>query len=296
MHKLTLQFKQELKLRNYAPRTIDCYATWMEKIMAFSRTCRNLPREERLRQFFLAQTNNLVGASQANAALQLFFGLILKEKCPYHLNRSRTRKRIPIVLRKDEIVRILDTIPNEKHYALIAMMYGSGLRVSEVVALRVGDVDLVAQRVFVRDAKQHKDRYTTFSPRLAAIIRQLKAGRTGTDLLFVNRFGQAYATRTLQYLFEKAVNSAGIDKLVTCHTLRHSFATHLLENGMDIKTIRDLLGHSNLKTTLIYMHTADIMQRNIPSPFWAWLALKSFIVVTIKIPNRHNKVSRVIAI
>ena len=267
MHKLTLQFTKELKLRNYARRTIVCYAGWIEKIMAFSRTCSTLPRVERLNQFFLSQTQNLVGAAQANAALQLYFEIILKRECPYQLNRTRSRKRVPIVLSKEEIERILETVLNDKHYAMIAMMYGSGLRVSEVVSLRVGDIDLATNRVYVHDAKQHKDRYTTFSPRLVAIICKLKAGRTGSELLFLNRFGQGYAVRTIQYLFDKAMAMAGIDKAATCHTLRHSFATHLLENGMDIKTIRDLLGHSNLKTTLIYMHTADILQRNIPSPF-----------------------------
>lgn len=208
-----------------------------------------------------------MGAAQANAALQLYFDLILKYKCPFHLNRSRTRKRVPLVLGKVEIKRLLQTIANDKHYAMIAMLYGSGLRVSEVVSLRVGDVDLATHRVFVRDAKQHKDRYTTASPRLDTIIRTLKAGRTATDRLFVNRYGQGYTARTLQYVFTRALTAAGIDKTASCHTLRHSFATHLLESGMDIKTIRDLLGHSNLKTTLVYMHTADILQRDIPSPF-----------------------------
>jgi site-specific recombinase XerD len=267
MHKTTELFIKELKLRNYAKRTIQCYANWIEKIITFSRAHADLPREERLHLFFHGLIGNLVGAAQANAALQLYFKLVLKEECPYRINKTRMRKRVPVVLTKDEVERILDTVTNDKHFAMLAMMYGSGLRVSEVVALRVGDVDLAMQRVFVRDAKQHRDRYTTFSPRLADIIRVLKRGREAGSRLFVNRFGEDYSTRTLQLLFSRAVQAAGVDKEASCHTLRHSFATHLLENGTDIKNIRDMLGHSNIKTTMVYMHTADIMQKDIPSPF-----------------------------
>ncbi len=267
MHTTTLQFMAELKIRNYSASTIKAYSASVEKLFAFSRQHPVLSRPDKIRDFFLSFGDNVVGATQANAAIQLYFRLILKVDCPYKLDKTRARKRLPGVLSKDDIERVFATIENTVHFTMVAIMYSSGLRVGEVVNLTVGDVDLVKQRLFIRNAKQHKDRYTTLSWRLEENLRTILAQREAKEVLFLNRFGQPYAVRTIQVIFERALIRSGVQKQASCHTLRHSFATHLLEMGMDIKTIRDLLGHTNLKTTLVYMHVADVLERCIPSPF-----------------------------
>jgi site-specific recombinase XerD len=192
--------------------------------------------------------------------------LILERPCPYVLDRVRSRKRLPTVFTHEEVTAILDCITNHKHWLMVALLYASGLRVSEVVALQVRDLDCAHGKIFLRSAKGKKDRYSLLSDKLEPYLAYLAKGRPPTEALFKPRTGERYDTRSVQMIFSKALKASGVNKVAGCHCLRHSFATHLLEQGVDIKSIRNLLGHSNLRTTLVYLHVADTLNARIQSP------------------------------
>ena len=148
---------------------------------------------------------------------------------------------------------------------MIALLYGAGLRVSEVVNLKILDLDFEHRCLFVRKAKGNKDRITILPEKIIEPLLQVIAGRDVNNWVFVSRFGSKYSVRTVQIIFEKASVNAGLRK-GTCHSLRHSFATHLLNDGIDIKTLKNLMGHKSVKTTIQYIHISTIQEKPIKSP------------------------------
>jgi integrase/recombinase XerD len=161
---------------------------------------------------------------------------------------------------------ILDQIRNPRHKAMVAMMYGSGLRVSEVVNLRVEDCLLEKSRLVIRQSKNAKDRVVVLSVQMLPYLTVLVSGKSGRDYLFLTQSGTKYSVRTLQTIFKRALAASGLPKAATCHSLRHSFATSLLENGVDIRVIQAQLGHSSIKTTMIYTHITGVLDDSLKSP------------------------------
>ena len=157
---------------------------------------------------------------------------------------------------------------NLKHRVLVAFMYGSGLRVSEAVRVRVGDVRLNEMVVYVKRGKGKKDRLTLLSKELVDEVKQLRATKGPRQFLFESshRAGRPMHVRTAQNVFKTALRRSGVEKDASCHDLRHSFATHLLERGVDIRVIQKLLGHKNIKTTMIYTQVAKPVLRQVKSP------------------------------
>ncbi len=149
---------------------------------------------------------------------------------------------------------------------MISMLYGSGIRISELVRMRIRDIDFPSLSVRVVNAKQNKDRITVFSESLAEDLKAIVGGRDGGEFVFLTMNHEPYTRRTVQAVFARAVQGSGIQKHASCHTLRHSFATTLLGNGIDIRAIRDLLGHQSVKTTMIYLHVTEKSARKIKSP------------------------------
>ena len=182
------------------------------------------------------------------------------------LHFAKQPQSLPVVLSREEINKIIDSIRNVKHRTLITLAYGAGLRVSEVINLRVGDIDLPNLQVLVKHGKGDKDRITVFPEKLGNEIMQLSAGKPADDYLFESSRGGKLNKRTVQLVFEKAVKIAEIAKPATFHSLRHSFATHLLENGIDVRFVQELLGHRNIRTTQIYTHLTNPALKNIKSP------------------------------
>jgi integrase/recombinase XerD len=146
------------------------------------------------------------------------------------------------------------------------MLYGSGLRLSEVVKIRVQDVNLEAKTLRVIDSKAHKDRITILSGQVIYGLKKMLHDRMHNSPVFLTQSGKKYTKRTVQLIFKKALLKSGIGKKATCHTLRHSFATHLIDNGVDIRNIKTLLGHTSVKTTMIYLHLTDPLFKTIQSP------------------------------
>lgn len=181
--------------------------------------------------------------------------------------RTKKAKKLPIVLSKDEVKRIINVTANLKHKAIFATTYAAGLRVSEVANLRIKDIDSSNMQIRVSQGKGNKDRYTLLSEKNIEILREYFKVYHPTTWLFPGMLkDDPINTRTIQKVFVRAKQKAGIKKDATIHSLRHSFATHLLEAGTDIYHIQQLLGHTNVKTTSIYIHLTNHNVLKLTSP------------------------------
>jgi len=191
----------------------------------------------------------------------------LKKKFVYEIKRPRKDKKLPIVLNQNEVSKILSSVSNIKHKTILMLVYSAGLRVSEVVKLKVEDVDTERKLIHVKGAKGRKDRYTILSDVALMALKQYLGRYKLQKWLFPgSKLEKRISTRTVQTIFKQAKEKADIKKDVSVHCLRHSFATHLLESGVDLRYIQELLGHKSSKTTEIYTHVSNKNLRAIRSP------------------------------
>jgi len=205
--------------------------------------------------------------NQAINALKFYYGTMLKRKFVYEVKRPRKDKKLPVVLSKEEVANILSSIDNIKHKALLMLVYSAGLRVGEVVKLKPEDIDSKRMLIHIKGAKGRKDRYTLLSETALEILRQYwRKYRPEKWLLGGAKEGKYLSARTADKIFRNACVRAGIKKEVSLHTLRHSFATHLLEGRTDLRYIQELLGHAHSKTTEIYTHVSTKSLGKIKSP------------------------------
>jgi integrase/recombinase XerD len=208
--------------------------------------------------------------SRINALKFLYEQVLRQEKFFLDIPRPKKRLQLPKVLGEQEITRLFNALGNKKHKAILFTAYSAGLRVSEVVSLRLKDIDSDRMQIFVEKAKGKKDRYVSLSPVLLDILREyVKLWRPPPQVYLFEGHGapgSMYSARSCQKIFQLARQRAGIRKDVSFHSLRHSFATHVLEKGMDIRYIKDILGHFNIKTTERYLHVRKEQLVNIVSP------------------------------
>ena len=263
---------EEMKLRNLAPRTIDVYVSRVAHFARYhGRSPEVLGRDEvRSYLLHLVQEKKVSWSryNQTVAALRFLYEVILDRQgvlvrivCP------KQPQRLPVVLRLEEVARFFGAIIGVKHRAILMTAYAAGLRISEVVALRVGDIDSKRMVLRVFQGKGRKDRNVMLSPRLLTLLREYWKIARPTDWLFPGQVpGQPITVGTVHRICVQAARAAGLDKHVTVHTLRHSFATHLLEAGTNIRTIQMLLGHRNIKTTAVYTHISPIALETTRSP------------------------------
>lgn len=257
-------FVRELRNRGYAPNTLKAYGASLGRFLEFMGATSFEPAERISR--FLDTHEYQEPRRIAWSAIRLFYEIVLKKPCPYTMEKIRPRHRLPSFLDRPDVLSVLSKIRNPRHRLMISMLYGSGIRVGELVRLKVRDIDFPSLSIRIVNAKQNKDRITVLSESLAEDLKTLVQGRDGREYLFVTMNREPYARRTVQAVFDKAVKASGIQKHASCHTLRHSFATTLLSNGIDIRAIRDLLGHQSVKTTMIYLHVTEKTARRIRSP------------------------------
>jgi site-specific recombinase XerD len=180
--------------------------------------------------------------------------------------RAKKEKHLPEVLSKDEIIKMLSHLKNPKHHCIISLLYGSGLRVGEVVRIKMKDLDLERMVLLVRQGKGKKDRFTILPESLKDILNKQRKIKSSNDYLFTNPNNKHLSEASVQKIVAKTARGVGINRVVSPHTLRHSFATHLLENGTDMRYVQELLGHSDIRTTQIYTHVTNSAIRNIKSP------------------------------
>ncbi len=271
---LILKMEKFLLLKNYSSKTIIAYKGVVKQFLAYFPNCpKQIPTKQEIEDYLLVlSVKEKLSASYINQiinGIKFLFENILKLPIQkYQLPRPQKPKLLPSVLSIAEIKRILDVIENTKHKLMIKIIYSAGLRVSELVELKGKDIDFERNLLIIRQAKGKKDRQTLLSK---SIISELKNfieinGLSKDDYLFAGQFKAQYAVRSIQTFFAKAIENAHIQKKASVHTLRHSFATHLLEEGTDLRIIQVLLGHSSIKTTEVYTHVSTHKIQHIASP------------------------------
>ena len=270
--KLKETMRQELRLRNYSPGTIKVYLQHMTAFVRyFGRSPYELGKDDINRYLLYLIDERKVSASyrdQAVSALKFFYGKVLKKRVIIEeLPRPKKEFKLPSVLSEKEVSLLFAAVRNRKHLAILMLMYSSGMRVSEVVRLRPEDIDTDRQLIMVRGGKGRKDRYTVLSDVALDTIRDYCMSWRPEHFLFPgNRKDSHLSTRSVQNVVSEARKRAGIKKQFSTHALRHSFATHLLESGTDLRYIQELLGHKSIRTTQIYTHVTRRDIARIVSP------------------------------
>lgn len=261
MTPLRQRFIEELQRRNYSERTIKTYVLAVAQFAAqFKLSPENLGVEE-IRSWQLSLRDRGLSWSWYNVntcALRFLYGVVLgKADVVGQIPYGRRPQKLPVVLAQAEVVRILAAIPKARDRVIVTTVYACGLRVSEAASLRVEDIDGARMLVHVHQVKGNKDRLVPLSPVLLEMLRSWWRVERPKPWLFPGEDrAQHVSTRTILRVLAQAARAAGVKKNVTPHVLRHSFATHLVEAGTDIRVVQSLLGHRRLMTTLVYTHIA----------------------------------------
>ena len=261
-----------LRLRRYSGHTIKAYKSHLKLFFEHfhSRKPESLTDED-VRSYL----NDMIKykkishsyQNQAVNAAKFYFETVLgRPRQTYHLERPQREERLPTVLSLEEVKKIFSMIDNLKHKCLMYLIYSAGLRLGEVINLKIGDVDSKRMLLHIRAAKGKKDRYTILSPAVLDMLREYYKQYCPGEWLFEGIKGDRYSMRSVQNIFVKALEKSRIRKRATVHTLRHSFATHLLESGVDLRYIQELLGHESSRTTEIYTHVSNRNLSKIESP------------------------------
>jgi site-specific recombinase XerD len=264
---------EDMTLRNFSPRTIQSYVA---NVAAFAKHFGTSPEHldaDQVRAYLLdlLQQKHVSGSvyNQTLCALRFFYDVTLgKDWVLERFVCPKQEKTLPVVLSTGEVSQFFRAVRGPKHRPLLMTAYAAGLRVSEVVALRLDDIDSRRMVIRVRHGKGRKDRYVMLSTRLLEILRDYWRQARPFPYLFPGRTpGRPIAIRTVQEACRDARRDSGLSKPVTVHTLRHSFATHLMEAGTNLRTIQVLLGHRHLSTTTLYTHVSAAVLEATSSPF-----------------------------
>lgn len=267
--------KQMLILKAYSPSTIRTYLNEMGAFLqTLKKTAADSLNTKRLKDYLqycfekLNLSENTLH-SRINALKFYYEQVLRQERFFWEIPRPKKPLQLPKLLNETDLAKLFNALTNKKHKAMLFAAYSAGLRVSEVVSLKITDIDSRRMQIFIENAKGKKDRYVTLRPILLDILRSyIKEYKPSPQkfLFELEQTGTAYPTRTVQQIFSNAKQKAGLKQQVGIHSLRHSFATQLLERGVDIRYIKDLLGHFNIKTTERYLHVAKNKLVNIVSP------------------------------
>ncbi|MGZ8565264.1 MAG: tyrosine-type recombinase/integrase [Kaistella sp.] len=265
-------YHDQLVLKGFSSNTIRTYTTEFAQLLYL---LRSYPVEklspEKLQSYFLYCHRELrLSENQIHSrmnAVKFYFEKVLhRNRIFLNIPRPKKPQLLPKALNTKEVSRIIDVTENPKHKLIIQLCYGMGLRVSEIVNIRIQDIDSGTMRVLISRAKGKKDRYVNLPETILQDLRMYYKNHLPKEYLFEGKNGGPYSVRSAQNVFKTAMNKAGIIKTVGIHSLRHSYATHLLQCGTDITLIQKLMGHQDLKTTLAYTHVTDKNTRAVQSP------------------------------
>lgn len=260
----------ELRLRGYSENTIKCYLFFTNQFFSYIKKDPIKVEEKDIKDYlgYLITSKKLKPSSVSLclSTLKFLFKEVLKKDPFENIRTPKPEKKLPTVLTKEEIKRLIQNVTNPKHRLLIEFMYSSGLRVSECVNLKIEDIDLNEGVGIVRSGKGKKDRTIILSKRLIEELKNYLANRNDNNPYIFNIKDTHISVRQAQKVVTEAAKKAGIKKRVFCHALRSSFATHLLDAGVDIRIIQELLGHSNLATTQRYTKVSKELLKKIKSP------------------------------
>jgi len=272
-HKNTIQsFERYMIGKRYSPSTIDTYTSFTKDFLHFTYQkpldeLNNDDIRKFVEDFLVPKKYSISSHRQFISAMKLFGQFLSNSNInPEELERPNRSRFLPTVLSREEVLKILQVTQNLKHRAIIGMIYSGGLRISELINLRVSDIDFLRNQVIIRQGKNRKDRYVFLAKTMLPLLNNYM-NTYQPKFYFVEGINQKkYSAESVRAFLKKSVGKAGIRKKVTPHTLRHSFATHLLENGVDLRYIQALLGHSRPETTMIYTHVTrkDLIQIESP--------------------------------
>jgi site-specific recombinase XerD len=266
------KFKIKLKIENYSNQTIKSYLSALNLFLEwliinkFENVTNDVISDYLL---FCKEKKNysLSSMKQVIGAIRYFYLKVLNENPPESL-KINLRKPIylPVVLSFKEVNKIINSIENLKHKTILLLIYSAGLKLGELLRLRIEDIDSQAMRIHIKQGKGKKDRYIMLSENVLQLLRDYYKVYKPKEFIFEGQKGGIYSPKSVQNVFKASLQKAGIKKKATVHSLRHSFATHLLDDGTDIRYIQELLGHKRLETTQIYTHVSSYSINKIKSP------------------------------
>lgn len=265
-------FRDDMLIRNFSRKTITGYCSQLSAFFEYYGCVPQSVDIDKIRKYLVhLKTERSLSSSTINQAamsIKMFYIRIMGLEWPdRQLGFSKVTNKLPVVLTQDEVGRILDQLTNLKHKAIICLIYSAGLRVSELLDLKITDIDSAQMYVIVRGGKGNKDRTTLLSTPCLELLRTYYREFKPVGYLFNGKAEKGqYSKTSIRVILERAVKKAGINKKVCIHTLRHSFATHLLESGVNLFYIKELLGHSSIKSTLVYLHLCHTDIRKIVNP------------------------------
>lgn len=267
-----VEFIKTMTLKNYAPNTIRTYKSMMQEFLEYYRDLDPAKiTEVQIRDYLLhlieERDVSISYQNQSINAIKFYYEQVLGRPVKtYYIQRPKRGRVLPNVLSEEEVSLIIKSTENLKHRAILSMLYSSGLRLSELINLKLKDIDSKRMVINVRHGKGNKDRMSLLSEKVLTLLREYFLKYKPREWLFEGQFGEQYSPTSVQKLFRQAAQRAGIKKKATVHTLRHSFATHLLERGTDLRYIQSFLGHQSSKTTEIYTHITKRGIEKIRSP------------------------------
>lgn len=266
------QFKHYLQSKRFSESTIKTYS---DALRIFLRYFADKPIEEIDNQdvidfnvnYILANEYSSTYQNQVINSIKKFFLKVENRSLDLEaIERPKKAFRLPEVLSLEEIERILNALSNVKHRTMLALIYSVGLRRNELLSLRIKDIDSTRMVIHISNSKGKKDRIVPLSPTTLELLRHYYKTHHPKDYLFEGQFGGKYSAKSLHQVFQSAKRLANIKKNITLHTLRHSYATHLMESGVNLRYIQEILGHKSPKTTQIYTHVSTNAVRRVTSP------------------------------
>lgn len=268
------RYTERLQIQRYSPSSIKNYTSNLFQFLT-NASCQFTTAEEidivaiEKYIFWKIKKDNISTSHQRIilASIAKFYELVIEKRINLkHLYPQRKEHKIPNYLTFAEITKLIDVTSNLKHKSIIMLLYSGGLRLSEVINLKIADIDSSSMTITIRHAKGKKDRQVMLSEKFLLILRQYYLKYKPSYFLFEGQNSLQYSGRSIQQIVKESATKSGLNKPVSPHILRHSFATHLLESGTDIRYIQELLGHNHLKTTEIYTHITDVAKNKIKSP------------------------------
>ncbi|RYY54409.1 MAG: integrase [Chitinophagaceae bacterium] len=265
-------FIESLDLKAYSRNTIRTYVNEFRQFLQVlgSMNAANLA-DQRIRDYFVYCLKTLrLSESTVHSrinAIKFYYERVLgRDSVFFEMPRPKKPQILPRVLSIDELKKMFDLTPNLKHNTMLRLCYGMGLRVSEIVGLKISDINSRTMQVLIRRGKGKKDRYVNLPQSMLLQLRSYVVAFQPREFLFEGQAGKAYSIRSAQQVFQTALKRAKINIKTGIHSLRHSYATHLLEQGTDIRFIKELLGHDDIRTTIKYTHVSPASIRNVKSP------------------------------
>jgi len=272
MSEIRNRMKIEMELRGYSPKTIKNYILHVSTFSKFHNKSPELLGEEEIREFLhhciTVRKLSEGTVNYYNACIKFFYAKVLHRKLDLEqLPRAKERRRLPAILSPEEMNDIFNATHNIKYKAIFMTIYSAGLRISEVCNLKVSDIDSKNMQIFIREGKGNKDRYTILGKSNLKILREYWEISRPKEYLFSGRYSiNAISPRSVQVEFGKSIERTKITKHVTVHSVRHAFATHLLNGGTDVCHIQKLLGHTRISSTSVYLHLRRLDLLSIKSP------------------------------